>query len=364
MQSRKPRLLVFLRFINIIVAGLYILNCLVPVLYTGSFWFLAIIGLAFPFLFILNLVFIILWAVSKSKWVILSTVAIVISIQQISVNFGFRLKKEFVIEKSEKRLRILSWNVSRWDERNKQKRGGTSFRPLMMDCIAMQEADVLCLQEFFEPNDPDRFQPNLIEVQKIGFPYYYFFQSSQLFEGKLKYGMTIFSRYPIIDSAKFYIDINDHSEGMCYADIKAPQGIIRVFSMHFQSVGFTSTDHEDVGKLRNSRGIINKLKNSYEIRSRQVDMASKIINASPYPSILCGDLNDVPSSYAYFTIRGKMQDAFLKKGSGLGATYRFLSKTLRIDYIMADKKFKIDQFSPIKVPYSDHYPLVADVSMK
>lgn len=364
MQAGRQKLRNFFLLLNIIVAVLYILNSLSPVLNAGDFWFIAIIGLAFPFLFFLNLLFIIIWAIARSKWVILSTVAMLLSIQQIGVNFSFRLKKEFEISRPDDHLRVLSWNVSRWDERNKQKRGGTSYRPLMMDCIAMQEADILCLQEFFEPNDPGRFEPNLVAVQKLGFPYYYFFQSSQLFEGKLKYGMTIFSRYPIIDSAKFYIDINDHSEGLSYADVQTPGGVVRVFSMHFQSVGFTSTDHEDVGKLRNSRGILSKLKNSYAIRSRQVDMASKIISASPHPTILCGDLNDVPSSYAYFTIRGSMQDAFAKKGSGLGPTYRFLSKTLRIDYIMADKKFRIEQFGSVKLPYSDHYPLVADLSFK
>ena len=54
-------------------------------------------------------------------------------------------------------------------------------------------------------------------------------------------------------------------------------------------------------------------------------------------------------------------DAFLKKGSGFGRTLNFISPTLRIDYILADKELEIDRFHVIKVPYSDHYPLVADM---
>ena len=48
-------------------------------------------------------------------------------------------------------------------------------------------------------------------------------------------------------------------------------------------------------------------------------------------------------SYTYFTVRGDMQDAFLKKGFGIGRTFSALSPTLRIDYIFADKNFKINQ---------------------
>ena len=42
-----------------------------------------------------------------------------------------------------------------------------------------------------------------------------------------------------------------------------------------------------------------------------------------------------------------MQDAFLKKGFGIGRTFSALSPTLRIDYIFTDKHFKIKQFNRI-----------------
>jgi endonuclease/exonuclease/phosphatase family metal-dependent hydrolase len=66
----------------------------------------------------------------------------------------------------------------------------------------------------------------------------------------------------------------------------------------------------------------------------------------------------------YFKVKGNMQDAFLKKGSGLGRTFQFVSPTLRIDYMMADRKFKIEQFSRLGYKYSDHYPQIMDISFK
>ncbi|MGN6246740.1 MAG: endonuclease/exonuclease/phosphatase family protein [Ginsengibacter sp.] len=82
---------------------------------------------------------------------------------------------------------------------------------------------------------------------------------------------------------------------------------------------------------------------------------------SPYPVILTGDFNDVPNSNTYFTISKNMQDVFLKKGSFIGRTFRFISPTLRIDYILADKSFKVNQMRIIHVSYSDHYPVEADL---
>jgi endonuclease/exonuclease/phosphatase (EEP) superfamily protein YafD len=80
--------------------------------------------------------------------------------------------------------------------------------------------------------------------------------------------------------------------------------------------------------------------------------------------LMCADMNDVPNSYTYFRIRGKMQDAFLKKGFGIGRTFSALSPTLRIDYIFADHNFRVKQFNRLVKNYSDHYMLVTDVELK
>ena len=80
--------------------------------------------------------------------------------------------------------------------------------------------------------------------------------------------------------------------------------------------------------------------------------------------IFCGDVDDVPNSYAYFTIKGNLDDAFIRRGRGLGRTFRFISPTLRIDYIFADKQLKTKQYTKLDVPFSDHYPLIADFEIK
>jgi endonuclease/exonuclease/phosphatase family metal-dependent hydrolase len=138
-------------------------------------------------------------------------------------------------------------------------------------------------------------------------------------------------------------------------------------------VQFKKKDYESIDAitrkrdsiLENSRNIFSKLKRGIILRSRQVDIVKEITGNSPYPFVLTGDLNDVPNSYTYFTIKGgRLQDAFLKKGFGIGRTYSYLSPTLRIDYIFTTKDFSILQFNRVVKDYSDHYMLVADVQLK
>jgi endonuclease/exonuclease/phosphatase family metal-dependent hydrolase len=116
--------------------------------------------------------------------------------------------------------------------------------------------------------------------------------------------------------------------------------------------------------VSNSKTIFSKLKRGVTNRSIQADIINQVLEDSPHPLVFCADLNDVPNSYAYFTVKGKMQDAFLKKGFGIGRTYSALSPTLRIDYIFAGKDFRVRQFNRIVRKTSDHYMIVADLELK
>ena len=161
-------------------------------------------------------------------------------------------------------------------------------------------------------------------------------------------------------------------EALMHADIKINDDTIRVYTTHLQSLQFAARDYKRIENIKsgqdgivdNSKTIFSKLRTGMSHRKIQVDIISQVLNDSPYPVLFCADLNDVPNSYAYFEIRGDMQDAFLEKGFGIGRTFNALSPTLRIDYILADQSFRINQFKRIKKQYSDHYMLVADMGLK
>src|SRR5665647_19844 len=139
-----------LKLINIFVVLIYLSACLIPILPAGKFWMIAVIGLVFPLLFVIVAGFLIGWLIARSKWCMLSLVALVLSWQQISVVAGLNNKKEFTLSKTNKTLRVLTWNVSSWGETSKSHKNKFEYRPLMLEVIKKQQADVLCFQEFWD----------------------------------------------------------------------------------------------------------------------------------------------------------------------------------------------------------------------
>ena len=145
----------------------------------------------------------------------------------------------------------------------------------------------------------------------------------------------------------------------------------RVFTTHLQSVLFKPKDFRSVEIIQNaedslleaSRSLAKKLKNALGLRGYQADTVRRWVDASPYPSVICGDFNDVPNSYTYFHIRGNLQDAFIKKCFGIGRTYIHISPTLRIDYILPSKDFFIVQTMKLNVKFSDHYAVITDLQL-
>lgn len=350
--------------LTIILYGLVIL---VPLLSSADFWFIAILGIIFPYLFILVVIVMIYWVIKKSKWVVLPAITLLISYKQISVGFGFNFSKNdqnSMNIKDDRALRVLSWNVARWDEANRDIRGGQSYRNLMMDWVRIMDADIVCFQEFFECYDPSISVQNIPVIKQMGYPYHYFFPSSQIFGGNFQFGLCIFSKFPIQDSAYSLNGAGGHSEGFSYIDCRVNNQIFRIFNTHMESFGLSRDDYEGFGTLKTTKNILQKMKRGYFLRNQQAKLLRDCMDSSPYPVIVCGDIDDIPHSYAYFKVKGNLKDVFLEKGSGLGGTYQFFSPTLRIDYILCDRRFDVQQFSRQKLIYSDHYPILADIELK
>ncbi|MGH2563510.1 MAG: endonuclease/exonuclease/phosphatase family protein [Ginsengibacter sp.] len=368
-RRRKPGLFrQILVFLNVGIILAYLASCLVPFINTGENWLLAFPGLVFPFIFFGLVIFIILWIFLKSKWWWISLIVLVVGLQQILAVFSFHIPERFSYNKSPETLRVFQWNVTSWDEGDKKELGGASYRPFMLDLVKKDNADVLCLQEFFEAKDTGYYKSNISALHEMGYPYYYFVPLSNSRED-LPTGTAIFSKYPIIDSASFKYKINYTGDHLLYADIKFKNEIFRIYTTHLQPVYFDNSEYEisnwmqpekesDIGYFHS---LFSRLRSGFEYRYTQSVYVHKKMQESPYPSIMCGDFNDVPNSNTYFTVKGNLRDVFLKKGSGFGQTIPFFSQMLRIDYIFADKKFKVTQFHIDHVNYSNHFPLVTDL---
>ena len=237
--------------------------------------------------------------------------------------------------------------------------------------FARQQADVLCLQEFFTSTDTAYYNNLQHMLHEIGYPYYYFARRDD--GDRQWFGNAIFSKHPIVDSGKFLFPNERYPESLLHTDIDFHGDTIRVYTTHLASLRFKKEDYENIEEIkgqqrdiiRNSKGIFSKVRNAMLQRKEQALLIKELVSNDPYPAILTGDFNDVPNSYTYFTIRdNKLQDAFLKKGFGIGRTFNTISPTLRIDYILTTRDFDVLQFNRIVKNLSDHYMLVSDLQLK
>jgi len=360
----------FFIFLNLLVVFFFLLACIAPYLDPQKWWFISFLGLGFPFLLVLVFTFCCWWLFVKRRYALISAIALLLGFKAISVFLAFHRPQKFHETKSPNTFRVATWNVARFIEMKRNNNKGSQTRLRMMEQIQAQNADILCLQEFFHSQASD-YYPNLLYISRhFNYPYYFFSHDN---DGDKHFtGSVIFSRYPIIDSGLIRYPRPSLPEALMHADIKINDDTIRVYTTHLQSLQFNPDDYKRINEIKegeegivsNSKQIFSKLRTGISFRKTQADIIHQVLGDSPFPVIFCADMNDVPNSYTYYTVKGDMQDAFLKKGFGIGRTFTSLSPTLRIDYIMADPKFRFDQFERIIKRYSDHYMLVTDMELK
>lgn len=369
MTTRRITKIVFL-ILNILASLAFLLACLASSLNPVKWWFISLLGLAFGFIVITLMSFVLFWLVVKPRFILVALVPMLIGYKSIAVFFGFHVAEKFNYEKDKSTLRIAHWNVARFMEWKRNNNRGSQTRLKMMDQIKEQNADVLCLQEFFTSTDTTYYNNVTHLMKEVGYPFFYFAWRDD--GDKQWFGNAIFSRVPIIDSGKINFPNEKYPESLLYTDILFNKDTIRVYTTHLASLRFQKQDYETIEEikdkqkvvLQNSKGVFSKVRRAMMQRKAQAELIREVVSNDPYPTILTGDFNDVPNSYAYATVKDeKFKDLFLEKGFGIGRTFNAISPTLRIDYIFTTKEFEVKQFNRIVKNLSDHYMLVADVQL-
>lgn len=369
-----------LLIVNGLLAVLFIACCLAPRMHPQQWWFTGFLGLFFPFLFISLLMFFVLWLILKPKFALFPLVVLVAGIIPFSVHFSFRFYDDFNLVKEDKNIRLMDWNIRHFIPfyENKFKPLSNGQHQLIYNEIKRMNPDILCMQEFLSMPGEGNADPIHVIKHRLGYPFHEF-AGENIFGTKQSSGIAIFSKYPIIQSGMVPFPPSDegNAENTIFADIKIEDDTIRVYSAHLQSFGFGAREYHTIDDIENDRKegesihLLRKMRNTFYWHGVQSDFIRKDMNESPYPVLWAGDMNDVPNSYAYAQLKGSMQDAFLEKGSGLGATFNSatssmlrLLPTLRIDYIFSDDHFETMQFDQGGNGISDHAYLVSDLKLR
>ena len=360
-------------FFAFTILCLLLLLCsnLALVLNPANWWLIGVLGLAFPLLLITALILLVCWIFVSRKKALACLIVILISYPSIKNCFAFHFSSEFSEYKEEGNIRVVTWNVGLMNLQAKDVETAAIDNAKILTAIDELDADVVCLQEFLTSIVPGD-QYNILDSisNHSHFPYRYFFLNNG-FHKDFHPGTIIFSKYKIVDSSKVVFP-QPFFGSVLRAGLLINKDTVDIVTTRLQSDHLQGEDYQALHNLKSVGGdkiagtenILYKLKNGYSKRSEQIDIATAVIAASKRPVIFTGDMNDVPTSYTYSKISHNLKDSWLECASGIGRTFRFISPTLRIDYIFHNKFIEAVQTRRIITDGSDHYGLVADLKLK
>ncbi|MBS1756601.1 MAG: endonuclease/exonuclease/phosphatase family protein [Bacteroidetes bacterium] len=357
---------------NIVVVIVFLLGCYASWFNPKQFWFIGLFTLATLYLLIIIIGFFIFWLFVKRRFAWISLLGIVLAWKPFLQVFSLRWPAPFTLVKHPANIRVMSWNVEHFDIL--EHKTHPERKQEMIDLINHYQPDICCFQEMVASDSfPSaiNYLPDMAAKMNMQ-RYFYSYNRKLDFDNKHRFGIIIFSKYPIVSQHTISYYPNDYNSIFQYIDILKDSDTIRVFNIHLQSLRFSESNlkYIDDPTLKNqddikkSESILSKFKTGFLKRQLQSEHIKQALDSSPYPVIICGDFNDVPNSYAYCTIGKGLKNAFVEKGSGIGRTFSGISPTLHIDNIFMDKKFNVEQFVIVKKKLSDHFPVITDLFYK
>lgn len=326
------------------------------------FWPMAFFGLGFPILYLIILLFLIYWLVQFKRTFIFSLAILIIT---LPTAFKFIQFNKQTSESVNSSLKLTSFNCMLFDLYNWKHNKET--RAKMFEELLELNSDVYCFQEYYTSEEKGDFNNTDTLTELLKSPYIHVDYTTTLRELD-HWGIATFSKYPIVNKGK--IVFNTKKNNICiYTDIVKNTDTIRIYNVHLQSISFSKNDNKYLQEIKQgsdadndiekSKNILRRLKRAFVKRAEQVEAIKLHMNSCKYKYIICGDFNDTPASYAYYTFTKNLKDAFLEKGNGFGKTYAGPWPQFRIDYILFHKQFKCVKFIRADETYTDHYAITA-----
>ena len=328
----------FIFLVNSILAVLFLISLVIPYIKPSIFPYFSIFSLFSPLIILLNILFIFYWIAKLKKQFLLSVLILLIGYNSVLTFINFSNNSSYM---TENKVSIISYNVRlfnlyNWIDENDIEDQINSF-------LVDKSPDIICLQEY---------RGNIIDLPN--YPYRFEF----LRGNNIKYGQVIFSKFPILNKGS--VDFSSMSNNAIFVDLKIHNDTIRFYNVHLQSFALENEiDLSTMNTIQNKE-IVTNLSNTFITQQRQVDVLRNSIDNSPYKNILSGDFNNTAFSYTYKNLINGFKDSFMLKGNGLGITFNYNFIPLRIDFILVDDNFRVNQFKTYKINLSDHEPIFSE----
>jgi endonuclease/exonuclease/phosphatase (EEP) superfamily protein YafD len=292
-------------------------------------WF-NLLSLGFPVLIILYVILTIFWVFSWKK-----RAFVFMFIGLAFINPVKRWVNYSSPKKGDTEIKVVSFNTRAGG------RGNEGIAPYLKS----QNADVILLQE-----DAGRE---------------YEFEGYQ--KANPSIGLTVLTKHKIISQKVIDPQDEDVRVAGLEVDIEINGKVYRFIDVylnpfHFEKEMVKLNGNTDANEQK-VKDVIKRLIPTFKKHQDQVDLIQQSIESSPYPVILTGDFNSVPSSYEYYHLSEGLEDAFLTAGKGSATSFHDYKFPIRIDYVFSSKSLRALSYEVDRsVRISDHYPVIVKFS--
>ncbi|MCC8146599.1 MAG: endonuclease/exonuclease/phosphatase family protein, partial [Bacteroidales bacterium] len=319
------------------------------------------LGLFFPFVLAFNILLLFFWVIFR-KWLQALTFILVIIVCWGSIRTYFPINPK-TKEIPENCIKILTYNVMRFEHLKKHTKD--SPNPIIQYVID-QDPDIVCFQEFgMSLSNKKLLMENDIAKALHKMPYYHIEKLDFPHETQM-FGLAVFSKFPILSVKP--LPIESKYNGSCVFELNIHGKKLTLINNHLESNKISADERSDYYNLTKeldthkleafTHMMFQRLTPAYKLRAIQADMISEVIqNTKNNYTIVCGDFNDTPISYARYKIKGNLKDAFTESGSGMGITFNRHRFFFRIDYILHSDNIKAYNCTVGNLKNSDHYPV-------
>ena len=256
-------------------------------------------------------------------------------------------------EVGKKQLKVLTMNVTQfnWQDGDNPSKN--------MRYILDQNADIVVIQEglvYFSYEKLKTVKPMLQELYEK-YPY----------RKKHFFDVGILSKYPFTEVESPVLSKDATGYFIKAWDVDAPDGELRVVSMHLSSMRLSESDSKIIesmnkpsGRRERARSVVKKLTGGFNTHARQARAMRQLLDDTAGDVLVMGDMNETPGSYCYRTICGDdLRDAWADTGFGPISTFNAHHLYVKIDHILYRGDLKPLSCRRDKAGESDHYPLVA-----
>ena len=337
-HSLFSKIIIILNFIS---AFLLLLAYLVPYIPPQSFPLISVLSLGFPVLILVNIIFFIYWLFRLKRKMWISGAVLILGLTYVNKLYQFSGQSEL---STSNELSLMSYNVRLFNMYDWIK--NPTVKSDIQSLVKSENPDIIGMQEFNGDAEED--------FKKL-FPYHYF----SFFSNHEKSGQAIYSKYKIIN--KGHLKFKNTNNNVIYADIIKGNDTIRIYNAHLQSLGI-NPDVSDLNQDK-SKEIFRNVSKTFQRQQDQVAKFKAHKAKCPYKTIVIGDFNNTAFSYTYNQMKGDLNDAFVEAGKGFGKTFDFNLFPMRIDFILTDSAFEVQDFKTFSVKLSDHYPVMAKLSL-